>query len=371
MRPQLETGYFEPEPPLKFETIIKFQQRLFGDMSSGLTALAAYLGDRLGLFRSLSESGPVAAEELARRCGTCPDMTAEWLRVMASAGYVEYDSVEDSFALSPEHAMVIANDHGPLSVAGGIQQIGGFAAQLPALMDAFREKCGVAQSSYPQDLWDGMERMSATWFEHELVDSWIAALPGVRDKLTAGCAVLDVGCGSGRALLRMAKSFPASRFTGYDVSAIAIERASRNAQAAGVAARVSFEVRDLLKGIPADFDLVTAFDSVHDMADPAQGLRGLARGLRKDGVLLVLELGVGGSLAEEGGPVGVITHATKLFYNLPVALEAFGEARGNVAFTEARMRKLCRDAGVICECSLPVRNPLHKLFVIRQPPYHP
>jgi SAM-dependent methyltransferase len=369
MKPQLETGHFEPEPPLKFEKIIKFQQRLFGDMSGALTALAAYLGDRIGLFRSLSEAGPVTAAEFARRCGTCPEMTAEWLRVMASAGYVEYDPTEDSFALAPEHAMVIANDHAPLSVAGGIQQIGGFAAQLPALMQAFHDKRGVAQNSYSQDLWDGMERMSATWFEHELVDSWIASLPAVRDKLVAGCSVLDVGCGSGRALLRMAKSFAASRFTGYDVSPIAVERANRNAQVAGVATRASFEVRDALKGMPADFDLVMAFDSLHDMADPLEGLGGLARGLRKDGVLLVLELGVGGSLAEEGGPIGVITHATKLFYNLPVALDAFGEGRGNVAFTEARMQKLCRDAGLMYQGTLPVRNPLHKLYVIGKPPY--
>jgi hypothetical protein len=125
----------------------------------------------------------------------------------------------------------------------------------------------------------------------------------------------------------------------------------------------------VLKGISADFDLVTAFDSVHDMADPVEGLRGLARGLRQDGVLLVLELGLGASLAEEGGPIGVIIHATKLFYNLPVALEAFGEARGNVAFTETYMRKLCRDAGLLYECSLPVRNPLHKLYMMRKPPY--
>jgi ubiquinone/menaquinone biosynthesis C-methylase UbiE len=369
MRVQTELEYFEPEPPLKFESIIKFQQRLFGDMSGALTGLAAYLGDGLGLFGSLSEVGPVTAEGLAHRCDTCPEMTAEWLRLMVGAGYVEYDATTSSFSLSQEHAMVIANDQGPLSVVGGIQQIGGFAAHLPAIMEAFREKRGVAQSSYPKDLWDGMERMSATWFEHELVDSWIVALPAVRDKLVAGCAVLDVGCGSGRALLRMAKSFPASRFTGYDVSAIAIERASRKAHAAGVAARTSFEVRDVLKGVPADFDLVTAFDSLHDMADPVEGLRGLARGLRDDGVLLVLELAVGGSVAEESGPIGVIIHATKLFYNVPVALEAFGEARGNIAFTEAHMRKLCRDAGLLYEGALPVRNPLHKLYVIRNPSY--
>jgi ubiquinone/menaquinone biosynthesis C-methylase UbiE len=367
IKPQLDARYEAPEPPLQLDKLLMFQRRLFGDMSGALGALAAYVGDRLGLFRALAEAGAVTASDFAHRHGICPEMTAEWLRVMACAGYVAYDPRDDTFALPPEHAVVLANDGGPMCVAGGLQQIGGFAERLPALLEAFRGRGGVPQSSYTSDLWQGMERLSATWLECELVDHWLAALPDVCERLQSGGTAADVGCGSGRALIRLAKSFPAARFTGYDAFPIAIERATRNAQAAAVTDRVSFEVHDIMGGIPKTFDLVTAFDSLHDMADPVDALRALGRSLKKNGTLLVLEVGTAESIADEAGPMGVILHATRLFYNLPVAVAAYGESRGNFSFTETTMRTLARKTELNLVRMLPVRNPLHKLYVLKSP----
>jgi SAM-dependent methyltransferase len=366
---QLDVRYQAPEPPLQLEKIFKVQQRLFGDMSGALTGLAAYLGDRLGFFRALAELGPVTAADFAKRRGTCPEMTAEWLKVMTCAGYLDHEPEDELYVLPPEHAMIFANDGGPMSFAGGLQQIGGFADRLPALLDAFRNQGGVAQASYSPDLREGMERLSATWFENELVENWLPALGDVRDRLRSGATVADVGCGAGRALICMAKAFPASRFVGYDVFPANVERATRSAAAADVSDRVSFEVRDVMKGIPPEFDLVTAFDSLHDLPDPANGLAAMARGLKKDATLLILELGSGDDLAEELGPVGVVHHATKLFYNLPVALSSYGKPPPNTGFPENYMRSLCRRAGLMFARAIPVRNPLHKLYAIKSPPY--
>jgi SAM-dependent methyltransferase len=366
---QLDVRYQAPEPPLQLEKVFKIQQRLFGDMSGALTGLAAYLGDRLGFFRDLAESGPITAADFSRRRSTCPEMTSEWLRVMTCAGYLEYEPEGDLYFLPPEHAMVLANDGGPMSFAGGLQQIGGFADRLPALLDAFRNQGGVAQSTYSQDLREGMERLSATWFENELVENWLPALGDVRDKLRSGARVADIGCGAGRALICMAKAFPASRFVGYDAFPTAVERATRNAASADVGDRVSFEVRDVMRGIPPEFDLVTAFDSLHDLPDPADGIAAMARGLKKDSTLLILELGTGDDLLEELGPVGVVHHATKLFYNLPVALSSSGKAPPNTGFPESTMRSLCRKTGLVFARAIPVRNPLHKLYALKAPPY--
>jgi ubiquinone/menaquinone biosynthesis C-methylase UbiE len=365
--PQRDIRYDAPEPPLQLEKVFNFQQRLFFDMSATLGALAAFLGDRLGFFRSLAGQGRVSAGEFARSQEMCPEMVAEWLRVMTCAGYLEYDPEADLYGLPPEHAMILASDGGPMCFAGGLQQIGGFTDQLPGILDAFRNGSGVAQAAYSPDLLEGMERLSATWFQHELVDHWIAQMP-VASRLRSGGMVADVGCGSGRALICLAKAFPSSRFVGYDAFPAAIERATRNAAAAGVDDRVSFEVRDAMKGIPDGWDLVTAFDSLHDLPDPVEGLRTLGRGLNKGGTLLVLELGAGGDLLEERGPMGVVHHATKLFYNLPVALASFGQAPGNNGFSETAMRSLCRKAGLVLETSLPARNPLHKLYVVSATP---
>jgi len=363
---QLDTHYDAPEPPLQLDKLFKFQQRVFFDMSAALAALAAYLGDRLGLLKALADLGPASASELARRQHACPEMVAEWLRVMTCAGYLDHDGEQDLYALPPEHAMVIANDGGPMCFAGGLQQIGGFADQLPGLLDAFRNGGGVPQAAYSSDLREGMERLSATWFEHELVEHWLAQLP-IAGRLRDGVTVADVGCGAGRAIIAMAKEFPASRFTGLDAFAPAIEQARRNTTAAGVADRVSFDVCDAMKGLPGQFDLVTAFDSLHDLPDAVEGLVALARALKKDGRLLVLELSTGDDPFDEAGPIGVVLHATKLFYNLPVGLAAFGAARGSTGFPESYMKSLCRKAGLALERTLPARNPLHRLYVLRAP----
>lgn len=364
---KLDAAYEIPEPPLQLEKIFKFQQRMFYDMSAALGALAAYLGDRLGLFQAMAEVGPVSASELARRQEACPEMVAEWLRVMTCAGYLEQDTQDDRYTLPAEHAVILANDGGPMCFAGGLQQIGGFADQLPGLLEAFRNGGGVPQAAYSVDVREGMERLSTTWFEHELVEHWIPALPKA-GALRAGGSIADVGCGGGRALICLAKAFPSSRLVGYDAFPAAIERATRNAAAAGVGDRVSFEVCDVMKGLPGEFDLITAFDSLHDLPDPVDGLIALARGVKKDGTLLVLELGTGDDPVDEAGPVGVVLHATKMFYNLPVGLAAFGTARGSAGFPETRMKSLCRKAGLVLERTLSVRNPLHKLYVIKAQP---
>jgi len=354
--------YEAPEPPLQFEKVLRFQQRIFYDMNAALAVLGAYLGDRLGLFGTLAQEGPLPAAELARRQKLCPAMVAEWLQTMAAAGYIEHDADNDRYRLPPEHAVCLANDGGPMCFAGGLQQVGGFAAQLGRLLDAFRNGGGVPQGAYTTDLREGMERLSATWFEHELAEHWLPALP-VIGRLKAGATVADVGCGAGRALIAMAKAFPASRFVGYDCFKTALDEAKRNAAAAGVAERITFELRDATKGIPAEYDLITAFDSLHDMVDSVEGLASLGRGLKKDGRLLVLELGI--EPDDQVGPIGVILHATKLFYNLPVALAASGSAHGSASYSEQSMKALCRRAGLTLERVLPVRNPMHKLYVLR------
>src|SRR5262245_38218665 len=115
---QRNSHYEAPEPPLQLEKIFKFQQRIFFDMSAGLCVLASYLGDRLGLFRALADQGWVSAGELAANRQICPEMTAEWLRMMACARYVEYDAQQDRYALPAEHAMILANDSSPTCFAG-------------------------------------------------------------------------------------------------------------------------------------------------------------------------------------------------------------------------------------------------------------
>ena len=136
------------------------------------------------------------------------------------------------------------------------------------------------QSAYDENMWDGLDRFSNSWFENLLIQQWIPAMPVVQAKLEGGPSVADVGCGRGRALVKLAQTFPRARYVGYDSSVPTVERAAANAQAAGVDDRVRFAQHDVSQGIPEQYDVITTFDVVHDAADPVGLLRTIRQGLR-------------------------------------------------------------------------------------------
>lgn len=253
-----------------------------------------------------------------------------------------------------------------MSVAGGFQQLAAFAVQLPALVEAFRAGGGLRQASYTEDLWSGMERLSAMWFDHEMVEAWVPSVAGLEAKLKKGARIADIGSGSGRALIRLAQAFPRSRFVGYDRFPAAVDRARRNAKLAGVEDSVSFEVHDAEKGLPEKFDLITAFDSLHDMTDVGSAISGVASALDSDGVFLIFEFADLGDRPDgEQMPTDIMLHGINLFYNLPVALSVNPAKADPVALSETRLRRLCSKAGLSLARSAPTRNPIHVMYEAR------
>lgn len=361
----MPTAVPAPPPPLDMERAGAFAGRMMSDLGGALVGLVCALGDRLGLFRVLAVSGPVTSGELAERAGIRERYAREWLSVLACAGYVEYDPESGSFSLPPEHAAVLAWEGSPMFLGGGLQQLPALAARLDDLARAFREGGGVPQAAYGEDLREGMERMSGTWFDNLLAQAWIPAVPGLREKLEGGARVADVGCGSGRALIALARAFPASTFTGFDFFAPVLARAAANAEAAGVGDRVRFERRDVAEGLPGGYDLVTTFDSVHDFADVHGGLAAIRRALAPGGVYLLLEMNAPERLEEAAGPVGSILYATSVLYNLPVSLAHGGEGVGTMGLPESRIRALCAEAGFGSVRRVPVPNPINVLYEVR------
>ncbi len=156
--------------------------------------------------------------------------------------------------------------------------------------EAFRVGGGVPQSAYDDRFWDGMERFSGGWFDNLLVQQWLPAMPDVQRKLHEGADVADVGCGRGRALIRLAQAYPASRYVGYDAFAPSVERATAFAREAGLADRVRYEVHDAASDLPGRFDVITTFDVIHDAVDPVAVLRSIFRALKPDGVYVCLDV---------------------------------------------------------------------------------
>jgi SAM-dependent methyltransferase len=342
-----------------------FVGKVLGDTSATFTTILAVIGDRLGLFKDLAANGPATSAELAARVGINERYAREWLGGMATAGYVQYDPAGRRFTLPPEHRPALAQENGPFFFGGVYQMLPAMAGILDQVTEAFRTGGGVPQSVYDPNLWDGMERFTGSWFENLLVQQWIPAMPAVQAKLEAGALVADIGCGRGRALIKLAQAFPNARGIGYDVFGPSIERASANAKAAGVDDRVSFRQLDASKGLPEQYDIITTFDVIHDAIDPLSLLRAIHRALRPDGVYVCLDINCSDKLEENSGPLGAMFHGFSVLYCMTTSLAGGGAGLGTVGFHEAKARELCAEAGFSSIRRLPLENPFNILYEIR------
>jgi SAM-dependent methyltransferase len=257
-----------------------------GRWSSGL---GLQVGHDSGLLPVFAAS-PGTAAEVAQRAGSDPRMTEAWLRVMVLAGFAEH--ADGVFTPAPG-LDEFAGDGSPETQAGAFAAMMARDARLmPRLAEALRHGGGVPHDVYEPEGSLAQDVLNAESVEHELVPKVLGVVPGLAERLTAGADVLDLGCGSGRAVVVMARAFPASRFTGYDLSSEAIGRAREKAAAAGVAAR--FEERDATDVARGSFDAVMAFDTVHDIGAPMDTLVAAREGLREGGLFIMVEADASG-----------------------------------------------------------------------------
>jgi 2-polyprenyl-3-methyl-5-hydroxy-6-metoxy-1,4-benzoquinol methylase len=341
-----------------------FVGKVLGDTSGMTATVMASIGDRLGLFKELVHS-PSNSAELAARTGCNERYIREWLGGMASAGYVEYSPVSGRFTLPPEHIPALAQEGGPVFFGGVHQMLLGMVGQLKQIEQAFQQGGGVPQSAYDDNMWDGMERFTSGWFENLLVQQWLPAMPEVEAKLKRGIDVADVGCGRGRALIKLALAYPNSRYVGYDVFEPTIERANRYAQVAGVANRVSFQHLDVSHGLPEQYDVITTFDVVHDSADPRGLLRSIRQALRPDGRYVCLEINSSDKLEENAGPLGSFFYSVSVLYCMTTSLAEHGEGLGTMGLPAPKVQEMCLEAGFSNVRRLPIENPFNTIFEIK------
>ncbi len=340
-----------------------FLGKVLSDTSGMTVTMMASIGDRLGLFKNLAY-GPATSAQLAARASINERYAQEWLGAMASAGYVEYDPAGSHFTLPPEHVPVLAQENGPFFFGGIHQMLAGMIGQHQQLIQAFERGGGVPQSAYDNNMWDGLERFTAGWFENLLVPLWIPAMPDVQAKLERGAAVADVGCGRGRALIKLAQTYPDSHYIGYDIFEPVIAQASTNAERAGVADRVRFQYLDASKGLPEAYDVITTFDVVHDAVDPRGLLKAMRQALRHDGRYVCLEINCSDKLEENAGPLGAFFYSVSILYCMTTSLAGGGEGLGTAGLPEAKIRALCTEAGFSSVRRVPLENPFNTLYEI-------
>jgi SAM-dependent methyltransferase len=342
-----------------------FMGKVLEDLGGTMTTFFCSIGDRLGLFRDLAQNGPANAAELAGRTGISERYAAEWLRGLAAAGYLEWQSDTGRYVLPPEHAEALAHEGGPVFVGGPYEMLPGMARTFDGVIEAFRTGGGVPQAAYDPSIWEGMQRFTDTWFENNLLQAWLPALPHVADKLERGIRVADVGCGSGRAVLKLAEAYPNSTFVGYDAFEGQLARALANAERAGVDDRVRFELLDASRGIPEQYDLITTFDVIHDAVDPAGLVGAIRRGLEPDGHYLMLEINCADRHEDNVGPLAAMFYGVSVFYCMTTSLAHGGAGLGTCGMPEAKVRELCGDAGFTTVERLPLDDPFSAIYEAR------
>ena len=334
-------------PALDMGKLQSFAFKVVGDVTAQQMGPLTTIGDRLGLCVALAHAGPLTSAELAARAQIDERYAREWLAAMACHGYVDYDDVAKAFALSPEHAMVLANTESPLYLTGLVAMSQPFWANIDLLAGAFKRGGGVPQERYGEHFWCGFEQFTYTFFRNSMVQEWFPSMPAVDGALRAGGSVADVGCGNGQALAILAQAYPQATFVGYDNYAPAIAAANARARVAGVADRVRFEVRDVTKGLPGSHDLITTFDVVHDMPRPRPALQEIRKALKPDGTYFVLEFNFYGDLQRNlDHPLGIgaFGYSVSTNYCMTQALAVGGEGTGT-CMGEERMRELAAEAG--------------------------
>ena len=303
-----------------------FAERLFGSALGAIDVLSAYLGDRLGWYRSLASDGPATPAELAARTSCDRRYAREWLEQQAVSGVLAVeggDGPEDErrYALPPGPAEVLT-DAASLNYLAPIARM--FAApsiQLPALLDAYRGGGGVSWDQFGDDARESQADMNRPWYEQRLAGA-LAAVPDLHARLSRpGARVLDVGCGHGWSTIALARAYPEAVLVGVDVDAPSMASARANAAGAGVDGRVTFHAANaagLAEGpASATYDVAFAFECVHDMAQPVSVLSAIRAVLGPDGVLVVMDEAVAEEFTAPGDDVERLMYGFSLFVCLP------------------------------------------------------
>lgn len=349
-------------PALDPDRLMDFVMRAVDEAGAALNCALVVMGDRLGYYRSLSSHGPSTPAELAERTGTDEHYTREWLNAQAAGHFVDYERASGRYFLRPEQATALADESSPAFVVGLFQTAHGTARDATKIIDAAATGAGVHWGDHNSDVHVGCERFFRPSYAAHLVSEWLPALDGVTDKLAVGARVADVGCGHGASTILMAQSFPQSEFTGTDVHAESIDTARERAGQATTNATFDCAPADGFTGGP--YDLVTMFDCLHDMGDPAGVARHVRSVLDEDGTWMVVEPLAGDRVEDNFTPVGRAYYGFSTLLCTPSSLaQPVGLALGTQA-GPARIRDVVTSGG-FTRFREAARTPFNLVYEVR------
>jgi ubiquinone/menaquinone biosynthesis C-methylase UbiE len=269
----------------------------------------------------------------------------EWALAQAANGFVQYDTGSQRFSLSPEQAMVFGVKDSPVYLAGAFDLAAAMIEGEPKVESAFRNGKGVRWGESAGCLFCSVGAFFRPTYVNSITQDWIPALEGVEAKLKAGAKVADIGCGVGYSTLLMAKAYPNSSFVGFDFHEASIADARKHATAHKAPANVRFEAARAKEIKEGDFDLITQFDSLHDMGDPRGCAAHMRKILKPDGTWMIVEPMANDKPEDNMNPVSRIYYNASTMICVPTSLDQeVAEGLGAQA-GEAKLREVVSGAG--------------------------
>ncbi|MGH7849043.1 MAG: methyltransferase domain-containing protein [Thermodesulfobacteriota bacterium] len=344
----------------------EFAEKMFSVLNSGALTIMISIGHRTGLFDAMGELPPATSTEIAKKAGLNERYVLEWLGAMVTGGIVDYDPQNGTYHLPAEHAAWLTRKATPNNFAVSTQWLSIAGSVEDKIVECFKKGGGVPYEEFKR-FNEVMSEESNQTVVVPLLDHLLPLVPGIKDRLDSGIEVLDVGCGSGFALLELARVYPNSRFTGYDLLPQAIERGRSRANEYALT-NITFETRDASGFRDRErFDLITTFDAVHDQADPGRVLSNIHGALKNDGVYFMQDI-KGSSHVEKNmdNPLAPFLYTVSCTHCMTVSLAQGGRGLGAMWGKELACEML-KEAGFgeIEVKELP-HDPINYYYIVRK-----
>lgn len=336
--------------------------RIGRDFTGAMSLYVLLLGHRLGLLATLDERGPLTAAELAGATGYDERYLAEWLAAMAAGGYIACEADAGRFWLTPEQAAVYVDVESPAYAMPFLVWAPRLAGALPALAEALRSGGGVPYEAYEPAGGDGTGNTNRVEFLTNMA-VWLRAVPDVWQRVASARAVLDVGCGHGWSSIALARALPEATIDGADADPASLAAAESNVLAAGLAGRIRFHLAAAEELTLAQrYDLITALECVHDMAQPVAALRRMRELLAPGGIVLIVDELMGDTLGENLSPLGHTNYNWSVLHCLPQARLDPDSAATGCALGPARLRDYAMAAGFARCDVLPIDHAIWRFY---------
>lgn len=347
------------------ETSDEFAQKVFGALLGAATTQTIYLGTKLGYYTILAEADALTSGELAQRSGTHERYAREWLEQQAVCGYLVVDDVRAQpetrrYTLPAAHADVLANPDSLNYLAPLGQLFAASARHLDDLAAAYRNGTGVSWAQLGTDAREGQAAVNRPMFLGPLGNEYLPSLPSVDQALRSGGRVADIGCGYGWSSIGIAKAYPAATVDGVDVDEPSVAAARQNAQHSGVSDRVQFTTS--MPDSSGQYDLVCAFECIHDMSDPVTVLAEMRRLVRPDGTVLVMDERVAPEFTAPGDEIEQIMYGYSVLCCLADGMSHQPSAGTGTVMRPAKLDEYARAAGFTGIEILDIENDFFRFY---------